>query len=163
MFKCIHPLMGLRLQVECPPWVSFKGILTCIYGSFEESPKLRTAWLTSTTKNRTSRLPSTSFEPWTTPPLMGWTYNGTLVLNFHVHNNQSLSKRIEPAVLSSAERLKQSALAIRLWINNKSRNNGKHIDGVTVSLLSWNSYMSCINSSLDCVSAAQVWLHTTII
>ena len=62
-----------------------------------------------------------------------WTYNNTWALDIHIHK---CSTGIESLLLSSAERLKQSALAIRPRIHAKNRNNRKYIDKQCNSVVS---------------------------
>ena len=90
--------------------------------------------------------------------------NLTIILvccTFMPTTNQNSSTWIEPELLSSAERLGQRVLAIRLRVLTKNQKNGKYVDRRCNCLVTRQKLnMSSKNSSFDCISTAQIRWNT---
>ena len=75
------------------------------------------------------------------------------MLDINAHDDQGRTG-MEPAIQSSAERLKQNAQTTGLWRQLSNSNNGKYVERQSNSVIT--DQKICKDSSIDCTSAAQV-------
>ena len=81
-----------------------------------------------------------------------WTFNRICGFNINAQNGQGCTG-IGPALVYAAEELKRNAVTIWLQRHYSNRNKGNiKKDDLTTLPLAGNSWMSCKNSSIDCIS-----------
>ena len=91
-----------------------------------------------------------------------WAYNRICVLDINItcaHNDQ-VCTGIEPALLSTIEKLNRSALTNKSQRLCTKQNNGNtQTDDLTLLSLTRKPWVSCKNESINCISTDQVqWM-----